>query len=336
MRLVAIILLIPGVFLLAPTRASAQAEAPVGVRAIGMGGAFTAVADDASAVFWNPAGLASGSYFSLVVDRNGLNTPDNATVTHGRSGLLIAAASLPLGLSYYRTRVTTTHTPAATDLQPADRNTLQGEVRLDSLVTDQIGATFVQSIGRFLAVGGTLKYVRGTAASGLTVLSGEAARQAAKDLPSVSSSKVDGDVGIMATAGMARVGFTVRNVGEPSFETTGGMSPLEMRRQVRGGLALSVAAGVTLAADLDFVTTDVGSGRWRDAAIGGEAKVARGAWVRSGVHWNTASNAVQGAAPIVSVGGSYVVHGSIMADAQASVGSRNGDRGWGVGVRLVF
>jgi len=30
----------------------------IGARAVSMGGAFTAVADDASAVFWNPAGLA--------------------------------------------------------------------------------------------------------------------------------------------------------------------------------------------------------------------------------------------------------------------------------------
>ncbi len=30
----------------------------IGARAMSMGGAFTAVADDASAVFWNPAGLA--------------------------------------------------------------------------------------------------------------------------------------------------------------------------------------------------------------------------------------------------------------------------------------
>ncbi len=36
-----------------------------GARATGMGGAFTAVADDATAVFWNPAGLAFMEGFSL-------------------------------------------------------------------------------------------------------------------------------------------------------------------------------------------------------------------------------------------------------------------------------
>jgi hypothetical protein len=37
---------------------SAWDRAPFGIRAMGMGGAFTAVADDATAVEWNPAGLA--------------------------------------------------------------------------------------------------------------------------------------------------------------------------------------------------------------------------------------------------------------------------------------
>ena len=38
-------------------RTEVAEQVPVGVRAIGMGGAFSSLADDASALFWNPAGL---------------------------------------------------------------------------------------------------------------------------------------------------------------------------------------------------------------------------------------------------------------------------------------
>lgn len=41
-----------------PAHADLSSQVPVGARAIGMGGAFSGVADDASALFWNPAGLA--------------------------------------------------------------------------------------------------------------------------------------------------------------------------------------------------------------------------------------------------------------------------------------
>ena len=33
-----------------------------------MGGAFMAVADDATATWWNPAGLASGAYFNGIIE----------------------------------------------------------------------------------------------------------------------------------------------------------------------------------------------------------------------------------------------------------------------------
>ena len=48
--------------------AAAQTFEIVGTRAAGMGGAFVAVADDASATYWNPGGLALGRMFSAVVD----------------------------------------------------------------------------------------------------------------------------------------------------------------------------------------------------------------------------------------------------------------------------
>ena len=42
----------------AGTDAAAFLKKSVGVKAVGMGGAFTSIADDTSAIYWNPAGLA--------------------------------------------------------------------------------------------------------------------------------------------------------------------------------------------------------------------------------------------------------------------------------------
>src|SRR5262245_63402112 len=79
-----------------PPSASAQPADAVGVRAQGMGGAFTALADDATATWWNPAGLAGGSYFNGVLEYGHLPNPNDGTV----KGFAIAFPAL--GLSYYR------------------------------------------------------------------------------------------------------------------------------------------------------------------------------------------------------------------------------------------
>src|SRR3954471_2517793 len=93
-------------------RASAQPADVVGVRASGMGGAFTAVADDATASWWNPAGMAGGAYFNALIesgthrepstDRNPAGDPRAASRTDTRS---LAVAFPALGLSYYRLRI---------------------------------------------------------------------------------------------------------------------------------------------------------------------------------------------------------------------------------------
>ncbi|MBQ3834425.1 MAG: hypothetical protein II816_02785 [Elusimicrobia bacterium] len=50
----------------AGTDAAAFLKKNVGTKAIGMGGAFTSIADDTSAIYWNPAGLAKlGEHYSL-------------------------------------------------------------------------------------------------------------------------------------------------------------------------------------------------------------------------------------------------------------------------------
>jgi hypothetical protein len=282
--------------------ASAQTDAPVradsghavGVRAAGMGGAFTAIADDGSAAFWNPAGFASGSFFSLVIDGNVLDR---------RRTTLVALGTPPLGLSYYR---------AAIAPEKNGRNTL---------VAHHAGVTLVQSLGGHLAVGTTLKLVHGVASP-----AGSAA---------ISTNKFDADLGLMSTGSLAQLGLSVRNLLQPEFRTSAG-GAIRLDRQVRAGLSVHARQNLTVAGDLDLTTAVTPRGKWRDAALGVESHPALKAWVRGGVHWNASGEGPAGAAPIGSVGGSFAVYGSVLADAQVSFGSADGERGWGVGLRFVF
>src|ERR1700681_2567194 len=74
--------------------ARAQEYEAIGIRAQGMGGAFVAVADDATASWWNPAGLASGAYFNGILEygRPALSSPTTA----------VELAFPALGVSYSR------------------------------------------------------------------------------------------------------------------------------------------------------------------------------------------------------------------------------------------
>src|SRR5215207_9524256 len=83
--------------------ASAQADA--GARGAGRAGAFVAVSDDASAVYWNPAGVATGSLVSVVLDagrfRLGSSLPQTAQ-NEEDTGAVVAFSATAIGLAYYR------------------------------------------------------------------------------------------------------------------------------------------------------------------------------------------------------------------------------------------
>ena len=61
--------LLAAVLVMIAPNCSAQIVESVGNRALGMGGAFVAVADDSTATWWNPAGLATGPYSDVAVGR---------------------------------------------------------------------------------------------------------------------------------------------------------------------------------------------------------------------------------------------------------------------------
>src|SRR5262245_38248881 len=149
--------------------ADAQLFESVGTRAQGMGGAFVAVADDATASWWNPAGLATGAFFNAVLEYNVSREPRYARDAAGRPVATrahdvryIATAYPALGLSYYRVQVS--------EISPASATAVVGPGRQDpgaalrSLVLNQFGTTIGQSIGNHFVIASTVKLVRGTSA----------------------------------------------------------------------------------------------------------------------------------------------------------------------------
>src|SRR5258706_1440988 len=146
--------------LFAPSLAPAQSYEGVGIRAKGMAGAFVAVADDATATWWNPAGLAGGGYFSAIVETQAIREPPAERDAAGRlqgawrgSARGVAVALPAFGLSYYRLRVSEMQPAATTASSPLGRlDQRPGDVRLRTLALHQFGATAGQSLGEHVGI----------------------------------------------------------------------------------------------------------------------------------------------------------------------------------------
>ena len=325
MRTVRVVAVVAGLAFGLPTAGNAQNPEVVGTRAQGMGGAFVGVADDASAVFWNPAGLAGGAYFSLVLDGSGgRSVPDEGPGAASRSGWLLALSTPALGLSYYRLQ--------SKALRPLAGAGSAG-FRLESLVTQHVGATLVQSLTDGLAVGTTLKIIRGVAASAELPAGDREELLDRVDLMGRSGNRLDLDVGLMATGALGRAGVTIRNVTEPSFDTGSGLE-LALDRQIRAGASILLLQTWKLAADLDLTKHLGPIGDVREFALGTEGQVTRRVAARAGLRLNTTGE--QGRTPSMSLGASFAVFGALLLDGQVTHGSDKSFNGWGLGGRMVF
>ena len=335
---------------LAVPPAAAQVFESVGTRALGMGGAFVAVADDATATYWNPAGLATGASFDACLayaagDLAG--GADQAGERRGETATASLCLAMPaIGLSYNRLRVTSTApSGSSTASPPGGRQDLRPrEVGVSSLATGQFGVTLVQSLVPGLAVGATLKAVRGTLATGLLPAGTppDAALDRAQDLEGRSKTVADADLGVMAAVGRVRTGLVVRNLGAPRFESPAGETAT-LSRQARLGVAVTprgpaaahVAdrAGLIVAADVDLTRTPTPLGDRRNVAAGVERW-----WAgrRLGVRAGARASTVGAARPVGTAGVSAALVRGIFVEAAVTRGHRDGDRGWAVGVRAGF
>ena len=325
--------------LLRPAAASAQGMEAVGTRALGMGGAFVAVADDASATYWNPAGLVTGSVFSAVADfgvGTVEETPLNSTGpgtwlgSSRRSGTLVALGTWPVGATVYRisTAAANVFTPPTTP--PPFRTAAE----LGRLTTTHVGVNVLHSIVSGLHVGATVKYVHGSAGRMGTMPAPDDPLDAAGDIETRGNNRFDMDAGVMADLRTVKIGLTVRNLFEPEFDSTTEGARLQLPRLFRAGVAVRPSDTLIVSLDADLTTTMDLSGEWRSLAAGAEQRFWRDrAAVRAGFRMSTTGET----RPVVTTGGSVSLRSGIFADGYVAVGlDEAAPDAFGVGLRLVF
>jgi hypothetical protein len=196
-----------------PSPALAQIVEAVGGRALGMGGAFVAVANDSTATWWNPAGLAAGPFFDLALGWSGTDV-DGSLPARRERATSFAVAIPPLGISFYRFRITDIGQFRTIATSAGGREDRRAAVPGWSLSASQFGATLVHTLVTGVHVGTTVKYVRvnGLASDvlGFDTTSVREWLDLAGDLEGGDvQDGFDLDVGVLAVRGPIRVGGVV-------------------------------------------------------------------------------------------------------------------------------
>ena len=341
-------LLLLGVLVAVPCRA-AIAQVPVettgGTRALGMGGAFTAVADDATATWWNPAGLST-LLADAVIDGGTDDLIEDGDRPIGERGawrarpLGIAVAAPMVGFSYNHLTVRDIR-PSTTGAGGPGRQDPATGSRVRAFNSSSLGVTLVQSLGDWLVVGSTLRLLRAGSAAAVVApgLSVDSALDAAGALDTADRTVADVDVGALVFAGPVRLGIVGRNLGDHRFESAADVDAFEVQRNVRLGAAFGpgypwARRAWTIAVDADLTTTQGVDGDRRALAVGGERWLghAHRLAVRAGGRFQTRGDA----RPVASGGASVAVIQGVFVEGQVTGGADAAGRGWTLAARVTF
>ena len=311
-----------------------------GERALGMGGAFVAVADDSSATWWNPGALAAGPFVDVTISSSDVAQGPHTAVPSNRArsdrALSFAFTTPPLGVSWRRTRSAQALPPASIAAGTADRKDALTGIVTREVDASTLGITLVHGIAPGVHVGGTVKYVRGVARDARTNDVGRLSATAGD-----VQHRLDVDLGVLAVAGPVRIGGVVRNLLEPSFDVQmagidgRGGDRMRLPRQVRVGAAFAVVEGpaVVVAVDTDLLGYLGPTGDRRVVAAGAE----RWWWgrrfaLRGGGRYNQVGRHERSATGGVSL----AMRSGVYVEGHVVKGGVIEERGWGAGVRVTF
>jgi hypothetical protein len=328
----------------ANTPAFCQTFDVVGTRALGMGGAFVAVADDASATWWNPAGLPNSFILDGIVEggTERLTKSDEPPISEQTGSEWwsggVALAFPSLGANYYRIRQSRIDPPTAAT-QPDREN--EGIARVGrSLLIHQVGLSLAHSLGDAVVLGATVRVMRGELST-LSPATGDPddVFAALGDIDGRSRTQADVDLGVLVRASHVRVGLATKNLTTPSFSALDGGADWELERQVRAGMAIVSEAGGAgrhdwvVAIDSDLRREHTPLGERREIAVGGE----RWFWThRLGLRGGLSASTAAKARPAASGGASVAVTSGFWVEARATHGGDDAARGWGIAAHLMF
>ena len=242
----ALLIVISAVALADGVGAFSAFKSGVGARALAMGGAFVAVADDATAVYWNPAGLAQLSDTRI----GGMSTDlFGFGITHQYVGATTTFANIGIGLGWEHASITNANDVNVDNGAPLSRN--------ESAIVGTL-ATNIMDIG---LAGVNVKYYMADSTYG------------------PSASGFGFDLGLLVKLGeMFTIGVNAKDLGNSNIAETDGTTD-SINGLYTAGLAMSLVEGkLVLATDVDFDGTNLG-----DAHIGVEFKVIDELALRGGV-----------------------------------------------------
>jgi hypothetical protein len=160
----------------------------IGARAAGMGGAFVAVADDPSAVFWNPSGLARLDEDKTAVMVNHLEWP--ASVNVDQATLVFHVKKLPGAIAINARSLTVADEPVRDSFHP------DGTGEFFDAGYTSFGATYARSFTDKFSAGASINLVK-------------------LGLAEFSQETISFDLGTLYDVGVAgmKIGFAIQNIG---------------------------------------------------------------------------------------------------------------------------